>query len=117
MPDVAKILGKELEEEFGIEGKFGKYKLTEKGLVYRSPYGWALSVVSMLQSLLTGQLKIEWTPKKSENVWIVYSHHIVPQPIRFYPNLFPYHETSLKRGMIFRTEEEAIQDMKDRGWL
>ena len=116
MPEVAKILGKELEEEFGIEGRIGNYKLIIHGLLYSSPCGWEFSNVKTLIKLLTGELKIEWIPKDGENVWLVSSHHIVPQLIPFYPDIFPYHKIGLKRGLITKTEEEAIEKMKELGW-
>ena len=116
MEDVAKILGKELEEEFGIKERIGNYKLTEKGLVYSSPCGWKLSSVKTLIKLLTGEMKIEWIPKDMEEVWIIYSEFIKPVNVMFNGDS-SNHILMFKRGMITRTEEEAIQDMKELGWL
>jgi len=115
MPEVAKILGKELEEEFGIEDYDFRCTLTEKGLLYKIPGGWELSNVDTLQKLLTGELKIEWTPKDEEKVWAVFSHVNMPREVLYYKG-YSESETLFKRGLIFRTELEAIQDMKDRGW-
>jgi len=116
MTEVAKILGKELEEEFMIEGKSAKYMLTEKGLLYRSLGGWNLSVIDMLQSLLTGKLKIKWTPKQGEKIWEVLPWAKSPIEIKFYSDSY-HHKLLFERGFIFKTEQEAIQNMKDRGWI
>jgi len=116
MPDVAKILGKELEEEFGIKERIGNYKLTEKGLVYNSPCGWKLSSVKTLIKLLTGELKIEWIPKDGENVWLVIIGIEKPYEKQFHAN-FSGDIWTLKRGFVFKSEEEATAKMKELGWL
>jgi len=115
MEEVAKILGKELDEEFGIEEKIRKYKLTEKGLLYRSLDGWNLSVIDTLQNLLTGKFKIKWVPKDGEEVWFVSTWTEKPYEEVFQRN-FKGDILALKRGFIFRTEEEAIDKMKELGW-
>jgi len=111
---VANMLGKKLHEEFNIEEKSRRYRLTENGLEhYEKFHGWDITSGTTLQKLLTGELEIGWTPREGEEVWVVYSD--VKRPIM--RNFHSYFKLLLKRGFIFRTEEEGIQDMKDRGWL
>ena len=117
MEEVAKILGKELEEEFEIEGRIGKNKLTEKGLLYKNLGDWRIDGVETLTKLLTGKLKIEWIPKDGEEIWLVSSEYEAPQSIDFDSHIYSYYVIGLKRGLIFRTEEEAITKMKELGWL
>ena len=117
MEEVAKMLGVKLGEEFEVETREGaKYKFTEKGLFVKfinENSFWQTSI--SLKELLTGELKIKWKPKSGEKCYFVSSRH--PKPLR----LLYYSESMrdrlmLKRGMITRTEEEAIQKMKDMGW-
>ena len=116
MTEVAKILGKELYEEFGIEDYDFRCTLSEKGLLYKVPCGWELSNVDTLQKLLAGQLKIKWVPKDEEKVWAVFSHVNMPREVLYYKG-YSESETLFERGLFFRTEEEAIEKMKELGWL
>ena len=66
--------------------------------------------------LLTRELKIKWTPKDEEKVWIVYPDFKIPVNVMFDMDSFQQ-ALLFKRGLIFSTQQEAIQDMKNRGWL
>ena len=118
MPEVAKILDKELGEVFEIEGKERLiYKFTEKGLwfTYKSNEpSWRISAMT-LGKLLMGELKIKWKPENREMCYFVFSHHEKPVLTRYYSSS-DQDNLILKRGMITRTEEEAIQIMKEWGW-
>ena len=105
------MFGKELGEEFEIKNWNGSCRFTEKGVVV---LGGRIST-HVLHGLLTGELKIKWKPKDGEKCYFVSSRY--PKPLR----LVYYSESMrdrlmLKRGMITRTEEEAIQKMKEWGW-
>ena len=115
MSEVAKILDIELEEEFGIEGRISTYKLTEKGLLFRNKSDWRLFKVGTLTKLLTGELEIEWIPKDEEKVWAIFSQNDMPCEVLYHEG-WCYSETMLERGMITRTEQEAIDKMKEMGW-
>ena len=118
MKEVAKILGKKLEEEFEIEGvNSGKYKFTEKGLcfTYKSNEpSWRISAMT-LGKLLMGELKIKWKPENREMCYFVFSRYPKPQRLVYYP-ISTQDTLMFKRGLITRTEQEAIQKMKDMGW-
>ena len=119
MPDVAKMLGKELEEEFMIKDNpysALKYKLTYAGLKHYSNCRWSLCKLATLQELLVGELEIEWIPKDMEKVWIVYSDFKRPVNVMFNGDSY-HHKLLFKRELITKTEQEAIQNMRDRGWL
>ena len=113
MEEVARMFGKELEEGFEIEGRTGIYKLTEKGLLNEHRNIWRID--GPLTKLLTGKLKIKWKPENREMCYFVFSHHEKPVLTRYYSSS-DQDNLILKRGMITRTEEEAIQIMKDWGW-
>jgi len=115
MTEVAKILGVELDEEFGIEDYDFRCKLAKEGLAFLDMYGHWRKSTTYLENLLTGKLKIKWVPKDGEEVWFVSTWSKKPYEEEFQRN-FEGDILALKRGFIFRTEEEAIQDMKDRGW-
>jgi len=119
MEDVAKILGKELEEKFMIKDKpysALEYKLTYDGLKYYKNCSWRLCELATLRELLVGKFKIEWIPKDEEKVWIIYPEVIKPVNAMFNENS-SHHTLMLKRGLITKTEQEAIEKMKGMGWL
>ena len=64
MKDVAKLLGVELGEEFGIEHLSFKYKLEKDGLMClpKDSQEWVSS--PLIEDLLTGNLKIVKLPKQ-----------------------------------------------------
>lgn len=117
MPEVAKLLGVEIGEEFNIQGLSGgperfKTILTETGLVF--PDFKALNDGgdnTYLAELLKGNLEYEkmpWEPKEDEPYWT----------ISFFKKHRPYAEnyvwngddmdfTKLKLGMVYRTQAEA----------
>jgi len=116
MEDVGKILGVELDEEFGIEDYDFRCILSKKGLVFLDMYGFWRKSTAYLENLLTGELKIKWVPRDGESFWLVSIGIEKPYEKQFHVN-FSGDLWTLKRGFVFKTEEEAIQDMKDRGWL
>ena len=109
-PKVAKLLGIELREEFGLKEKEGRYSITEKGVEcsgqqYKT---WHMSHVS-IGSILTGEytIKRKWKPQNGE---LYYFPDIgvssLSRSIRWLgteddKNLYG-------RGFVFQTEEEAV---------
>ena len=109
----AEMLGLELEQEFVLTDDDGNikdkytYKITEDGLLYKSPtFNWAISSLGTIGKLLDGDAKAfprPWKPKKGE--------------MYFYSNYF--HTTYCtwtdgvsdlllwKVGNCFKTKEEA----------
>jgi len=111
MEEIARMFGKELEEEFEIKNWYGSCRFTEQGIMV---IGEQIST-NVLHALLTGGLKIKWKPKSGEKHYFVFSRYPKPQRLVYY-NESISDRLMLKRGMITRTEEEAIQIMKDMGW-
>ena len=111
MEEVAKMFGKELGEEFEIKNWYGSCRFTEQGIMV---IGEQIST-PVLHALLTGGLKIKWKPKSGEKCYFVFSRYPKPQRLVYYSESIS-DRLMLKRGMITRTEEEAIQKMKEWGW-
>ena len=75
----AEMLGLELEQEFVLTDDNGNrkdkytYKITEDGLLYKSPtFNWAISSLGTIGKLLDGDVKAvpkPWKPKKGETYW------------------------------------------------
>ena len=111
MEEVAKMFDKELEEEFEVEDWDGFCRFTEKGTVilgeHISPH--------VLHGLLTGELKIKWKPENRQLCYSIFSHHEKPVLMRYHTSS-DQNALMLKRGLITKTEEEAIQKMKEWGW-
>lgn len=79
MPEVAKMLGLEINEEFdliyetGQKSDWGPYKITSDGLVDESG-SWTLHETALF-NLLTGKHTIQkrpWRPKEGEKYWYVF---------------------------------------------
>ena len=118
MPKLAKeYFNKELEEEFEIYDMEGiKYHFEPNGLVYKlkDDSGCEHFAINTLIGLLRGDLKIKWTPKYDKEYYFVYPTCKMPTLEVFLGILEDLR--MLKRGLITKTEEEAIQKMKDMGW-
>lgn len=110
----AEMLGLELEQEFVLtdddENRKDKYtyKITEDGLLYKSPtFNWAISSLGTIGKLLDGDVKAvpkPWKPKKGEMYWF-YSNY-------FYTTYCTWTDgvsdlLLWKVGNCFKTEEEA----------
>ena len=111
MPEVAKLLGVEIGEEFRIDnaGSEGLYKINEFGnLMYASCHGgeWDISACYYITSLLSGLhqiIKLPWKPKNNEQYWTVEEDRILCDS--WDNDMMDY--SYLKLGNCFRTKEEA----------
>ena len=76
----AEMLGLELDQEFVLTDVDGKrndkytYKITEDGLLYKTPtfINWAISSLGTIGKLLDGDVKAvpkPWKPKKGDRYW------------------------------------------------
>lgn len=74
----AEMLGLELDQEFVLTDDGNRkdkytYKITEDGLLYKSPtFNWAISSLGTIGKLLDGDVKPipkPWKPKKGEPYW------------------------------------------------
>ena len=115
--EFAEILELDLEREFVLTDVDGNrknkytYKITEDGLLYKSPiFNWAISSLGTIANLLDGDIKAvpkPWKPKKGEK----YFYYI--NSTYFYGTnycLWTDEDLDLllwKSGNCFKTEEEA----------
>lgn len=119
IPEIAKMLGVELGEEFKIKGYDGlTYKLTDTGLKLTTVDGqktkWFDHGAS--NSLLKGKMeivKLPWKPKKGETYytfellggkWIVHLLWWAGSPNGY---------ALLEKGWVYRTQEEAEAALPD----
>lgn len=113
IPEIAKMLGVELGEEFKIKGHDGlTYKLTDNGLELTTVDGQKTKWFDngALNSLLKGKMeivKLPWKPKKGETYytfelldgkWIVHLLWWAGSPNGY---------ALLEKGWVYRTQEEA----------
>ena len=125
MKEVAEMLGVELGEEFCIGNDIYRIvgsstqqsKITETGLYYYDiEYKKWCKDHTGLTMLLNGGAKIKWKPKDGEQCWFIYADIQEPQFETFSDTL--YHDNILlSRGLITKTKEDAINIMKELGWL
>lgn len=107
MPEVAKMLGVEIGEEFDmIVGKAlsGPFRFTEFDVVDRE--GWSIPL-DRFHKLLVGEHAIQkrpWRPKDGEEYWVVYP---VGKIIQTVFGGDPYDLAVLNMGNCFPTKEAA----------
>lgn len=117
----AEMLGLELEQEFVLTDDDGNrkdkytYKITEDGLLYKSPtFNWSISSLGTIGKLLDGDVKAfpkPWKPEKGETYWY-YSNSTYFYGINSCVWTDGVSDLLLwKVGNCFKTEEEA----KDKG--
>ena len=117
----AEMLGLELEQEFVLTDVDGKskdkytYKITEDGLLYKSPtFNWAISSLGTIGKLLDGDVKAvpkPWKPKKGEKYWFYLygAKEIIDS--RWSDGTYDF--LLWKVGNCFKTEEEAATKGKE----
>ena len=111
----AEMLGLELEQEFVLTDDDGNrkdkytYKITEDGLLYKSPtFNWAISSLGNIGKLLDGDVKAvpkPWKPKKGDEYWRCSSIRGFVSSDIWLDDVIDL--CGWKSGNCFRTEEEA----------
>lgn len=114
IPEIARMLGIELGEEFKIKGYDGlTYKLTDNGLELTTVDGQKTKWFDhgALNSLLKGKMeivKLPWKPKEGEDyytfIYDCYHKWCVWQ--QRWSN-HPFDLALLEKGWVYRTKEEA----------
>ena len=111
----AEMLGLELEQEFVLTDDDGNrkdkytYKITEDGLLYKSPtFNWAISSLGTIGKLLDGDVKAvpkPWKPKKGD----IYCYYAKAFEQTLSENWIGgnYDLLLWKTGNCFKTREEA----------
>lgn len=112
----AEMLGLELEQEFVLTDDDGKrkdvytYKITEDGVLYKSPTftNWSVNSLGTVGKLLNGDVKAvpkPWKPKEGKEYWYyseAWKQGISTKWESVIKDLFFW-----KAGNCFRTKEEA----------
>ena len=112
----AEMLGLELEQEFVLTDDDGNrkdvytYKITDDGVLYKSPtfVNWSVNSLGTVGKLLNGDVKAvpkQWKPKNGEPYWwySVYNKKALVGNWDIFTSAFCY----WKSGNCFRTKEEA----------
>ncbi|MBO6179433.1 MAG: hypothetical protein J6O04_09680 [Selenomonadaceae bacterium] len=116
MADFAKLLGKELDEEFIVKAEEDfKCKMTNRGLfVYSSVARCWVEQNNLLYDLISGKYKIKKTPWRAKKLEVYY----VPDPAmgemyRKTKNVICNEDNvSYIRGLMCKTPEQAIEIAK-----
>ena len=112
----AEMLGLELEQEFVLIDADGNrknkctYKITEDGLLYKSPpfISWSINSLGTIGSLLNGDVKAvpkPWKPKKGDEYWRCRSKCGSVSSSIWLDDVIDI--CGWKSGNCFRTKEEA----------
>lgn len=108
MQDVARMLGVELEEEFKLNGRETKYKITENGLYFYEPDGWWQCSNVLLPRILRGNVeivKLPWQPKDGEHYYFPAADFQYSCPAAWHNS--PIDFALKEAGMIFKTKAEC----------
>lgn len=118
----AEMLGLEFEQEFVLTDVDGNrkdkytYKITEDGLLYKSPpfINWSISSLGTIGKLLDGDVKAipkQWKPEKGEKYW-TYSE--IWEEVDSFEWKGSYCDLLLwKVGNCFKTRDEAENKCKE----
>ena len=111
----AEMLGLEFDQEFVLTDVDGNrkdkytYKITEDGLLYKSPtFNWSISSLGNIGKLLDGDVKAvpkKWKPEKGEKYWLYL--YALEQIISRTWSEGTYDLLLWNAGNCFKTEEEA----------
>lgn len=117
IPEIAKMLGVEIGEEFKIKGyddsNTRTYKFTAQGLrvkLVEHPEATEFNALAAFNSLLVGDIeivKLPWKPKKGDTF---YTFASIPNKwvVRIaWWDQTPNHYALLDKGWVFHTEKEA----------
>ena len=117
----AEILELDLEQEFVLTDDYGNrkdkytYKITEDGLLYKSPtFNWAISSLGTIGKLLDGDVKAvpkPWKPKKVDN-YFYYTTYLDRTSYSTWTD-GTLDLLLWKVGNYFKTEEEAATKGKE----
>ena len=114
--DVAKLLGIEVGVPFHVNEETTIYQLRKDGVFEWQDFFGMQESHSLTKKFLCGYLTVKWTPKCGEYY--------------YYPDAWVEDGISecvwdddeedkllYDRGLVFRTEEEAIAKAKEYGWI
>ena len=112
----AEMLGLELEQEFVLTDVDGNrndkytYKITEDGLLYKTPtfINWSISSLGTIGKLLDGDVKAvpkPWKPKKGDEYWRCSSSRGFVSSSIWLDDVIDI--CGWKSGNCFKTSEEA----------
>ena len=118
----AEMLGLELDQEFVLTDVDGNrenkytYKITEDGLLYKTPtfINWAISSLGTIGKLLDGDVKVvhkPWKPKNEEKYWYYSDVWEEATCITWYGSFLNL--LLWKVGNCFKTRDEAEEKGKE----
>lgn len=116
IPEIAKMLGVEIGEEFKIKGyddsNTRTYKFTAQGLrvkLAEHPEATEFNAIAAFISLLVGDaeiVKLQWKPKEGEDYYSFSCYHKWCIWQQQWSN-HPFDLALLEKGWIYRTRKEA----------
>ena len=114
IPEICKMLGVELGEEFKVEGEDAlTYRFTDDGLKVTYDGGIEISNISTnsaFVALVEGQdeiVKLPWKPKKGEDYYTFGGSDGIWRVSQQYWTCHPFDLAVLAKGWAYRTREEA----------
>ena len=115
--EVAKLLGIEVGVPFHVNEETTIYQLRKDGVFEWQDFFGMQESHSLTKKFLCGYLTVKWTPKESEKYYSVdpaFASGVCPL---IWDEKSATATTLYDRGLVFRTEEEAIAKAKEYGWI
>ena len=115
--EVAKLLGIEVGVPFHVNEEKIIYRFDEDGAFsWKCDDGYWSRDLVLTGHFLRGMLTVKWKPKKRERYYL-----IAPEEIDGYLGAmwegYDIEKRLYDRGLVFRTEKEAIAKTKEYGWI
>ncbi len=120
MDYVAEYLWVEKYEEFKIKNNNRKnndrkYRVTNESIEVNSIGIWVRTIMAFDYFYKERVIKLPWKPKRDEKYWFI--DMTIEAGIYFFHNRNTVVDKRImKRGEIFKTEEQALERVKELGW-
>lgn len=104
MPEVLKLIGLSVDEEFKVKGSDEIFKVDKEGMLIATSYNsFRCSILPFLLNGTYEIVKLPWKPKDGESYWTVEEDRILCDS--WDNDMMDY--SYLKLGNCYRTKEEA----------
>ena len=115
--DVARLLGIEVGVPFHVNEEKIIYRLRDDGVFEWQDFFGMQESHSLTKKFLCGYLTAKWMPKEGEKYYSVDPAFASGVGPLIWIETLDASKTLYDRGLVFRTQEEAVAKAKEYGWI